>query len=316
MKIGFFGTPEIAAHALERLAERFDIAFVVTGEDKPIGRHLHVQPCPAKAAASARNIETLHPAKLRDEQFVSALRPHGADIFVVVAYGRLIPREVFAMPRLGTINLHPSLLPRYRGAAPVEWALIRGETETGVTVQLINDRLDAGDIVIQKKIPLDDAVTAGGLYKIVTPLGADMLVEAIELLDSGKAAPVKQDESQATFCGKITAETAGIDWSRLSLEIHNLVRGLNPKPGASTGFREMLVKIWTTAPFPEPPREPRAAGSLIVHQKKRLLAATGDGCVEILTLQPERKKIMDALSFINGYRLQPDSRFEPHTAAG
>ncbi len=309
MRIGFFGTPGIAAYALEHLTTHFDIAFLVTGDDKPAGRDLQITCSPAKEVARAHGIAVLHPKSLRDESFIAALKSFNADIFVVVAYGRLIPREVFTLPRLGTINLHPSLLPRYRGAAPVEWAIMHGEPRTGVTVQLINERLDAGDIVMQREIPLTDSITAGELYEIVLPTGSHLLVESIRLLESGRAAPVVQDEAQASYCGKIDRETARIDWTMPAVQINNLVRGLNPKPGAMTGFRDMLFKIWKTAPLAEEAPCAPAPGVLFVHRKKRLLVGTGSGFLEVLSLQPERKKAMDAASFINGYRLTADARF-------
>jgi methionyl-tRNA formyltransferase len=309
MRIGFFGTPGIAAYALEHLSAHFEIAFLVTGDDKPSGRHLQLKCSPAKETARGHHIDVLHPKSLRDEAFISALKSFNADIFVVVAYGRLIPREVFTLPRFGTINLHPSLLPRYRGAAPIEWAIMRGESGTGVTVQLINERLDAGDIVLQKEIPLSDSITAGELYEIVKPAGAQLLVESIRMIESGNAVPEVQDEAQASYCGKIDKETSRIDWTKSSGEINNLVRGLNPKPGAMTGFRDMLFKIWKTAPLAEAAPCAPAPGVMFVHQKKRLLVGTGSGFIEVLSLQPERKKVMDAASFINGYRLSADAQF-------
>ena len=319
MKIGFFGTPDIAAYCLEKLVDRFEISFVITGEDKAVGRHQHVSIGPVKTLALAKEIPVYQPSRLRDQSLVEQLRNHDADLFVVVAYGKLIPGEIFNLPRLKTINLHPSLLPLYRGAAPVEWSLIRGESVTGITVQMINERLDAGDIVLQKNIPLEPDTTAGELYETVLPLGSSMVIEAIDLLSSGKACPISQDDSKATFCGKIDRDTAHIDWNRPAEEIHNLVRGLNPKPVAWTTLRDRNMKIHRTrliAPgevtlAPEPMRLLSAveAGQIAVVGKKRLFTGTSSGPLEILEIQPETKKIMDAAAFINGFRLVPDERF-------
>jgi len=311
MRIGFFGTPQIAAYCLGELAKAHDVAFIVSNDDKPCGRHLKIQCCPAKEVALERGIRFYHPESLKEKPFIDALGLEGADLFVVVAFGRIIPRDVFGMPRLGTINLHPSLLPRYRGAAPVEWAIINGETGTGVTVQMINERLDAGDIIVQERIPIPPDFTAEDLYDAVRPLGAALLLEAIDLLGAGKARPLPQNEEEATYCGKIDHELAHIDWNAGTMGIHNLVRGLNPRAGAWTGFRGTHVKIWKTArPAGDELRDHAVPGHLLIHQKKRLLAGTADGWIEILSLQPETKRVMDGLSFINGYRPGPGDRFE------
>jgi methionyl-tRNA formyltransferase len=309
IKIGFFGTPDIASTCLQGLCEKYEISFVVTGEDKPSGRNQKLRFCPAKDAALCNDIPLLQPASLRDPAFMDCLKKYDADIYVVVAYGRIIPRNVFEYPRLKTINLHPSLLPKYRGAAPVQWALINGERETGVTVQLINEELDAGDIIVQERIALDDAMTAGDLYDLAIPLGSGALVRAIDLLASGQACPAPQDHSQATYCGKITRDLARLDWSRPARDLHNLVRGLNPRPAAWTLFRGKNFKIWKTAPFEGGCPQPLKPGELFVPVKGRLVAGTGQGLLEVLSLQPEAKKIMDSASFINGYRVMPGDAF-------
>ncbi|MBN2159405.1 MAG: methionyl-tRNA formyltransferase [Spirochaetes bacterium] len=310
MKVGFFGTPELAARVMADLARLHDIVFAVTAEDKAAGRNRELRACEAKSEALRLGIPVLQPSRLNDGVFMEAIRGHAADIFVVVAYGSLIPRAVFDHPPLGTLNLHPSLLPKYRGAAPIQWALINGEAETGITVQLINERLDAGDIVLQQTVPLTGDMNAAGLNEIVISRGAALLDEAIRLLASGNAVPVKQDESKATHCGKIDRGVAEIDWGKPAHDIHNLVRALNPKPGAFSTFRGENIKIWKTSlPSGDLPGG-AVPGGIIRHQKKRLLAGTGSGYIEILLLQPANKKVMDGLSFINGYRLAPDDRFE------
>jgi methionyl-tRNA formyltransferase len=207
-----------------------------------------------------------------------------------------------------TINLHPSLLPRYRGAAPIEWALISGEKETGVTVQLINERLDEGDILSRRTIPVTESMTAGELYRLVLPLGAELLIDTIRRLESGDIAPEKQKDADAFYCGKIDRALARVDWEKPAREIHNLVRGLNPRPVAWTEFRGGNTRLWRTALPDFALDEIIAPGELRVHAKKRLLAGTGDGALEILELQPENKKAMDGAAFINGYRLTPGER--------
>jgi len=308
MKVGFFGTPDIASSVLKRLCREHEVVFLVAPEDKRCGRNLKIQNCSAKELALCEHIPVLQPESLKNPEFIQVLKTYGADIFVVVAYGKLIPRSVFTLPALGTINLHPSLLPAYRGAAPVEWALINGEKETGVTVQMINEKLDAGDIVLQEKIVLNDTITSGGLYELVMPVGEELVLKSIYLLSQGKASLISQDHDIATYCPKIDRETARIIWDKSADVTHNLVRGLNPKPAAWTTFRDMHMKIWKTFPFTGEPVE-LFPGQVIKHQKKRLLAGTGDGIIEILEIQPENKKRMDGLAFINGYRLSEKEFF-------
>lgn len=309
MKIGFFGTPDIAAYCLDKLKDHFEIVFAVTKEDKPYGRNLKLRPCPAKEIAIANNIRVYHPASLKDPAFIDEIENLNADAFVIVAYGRIIPAEIYNIPRFKTINLHPSLLPKYRGAAPVEWAIINGEKESGITIQTINDKMDEGDIILQEKIPITWDMNSGELYNIVLPLGAEFLIRALRLLESGKAEFHRQNHAEAVYCKKIVRETAHISWQGSSLDIHNLVRGLNPKVGAWSSFRGSNLIIWKTSPYNENSLKDPEPGCLYVH-KKKLFAGTGDGFLEIEKLQPETKKIMDGISFINGYRPGSGDRFE------
>ncbi|PKL16886.1 MAG: methionyl-tRNA formyltransferase [Spirochaetae bacterium HGW-Spirochaetae-5] len=309
MKVGFFGTPDIASHILKRLCREHDVVFLVAPEDKRCGRNMQIHHCSSKELAACEDIPVLQPKSLKNPEFLEELKTYNADIFVVVAYGKLIPRAIFDLPQYGTINLHPSLLPLYRGAAPVEWAVINGESETGVTVQMINEQLDAGDIVLQEKIQLSNTITTGELYELVMPIGEELVLQSMEILSSGRDKLIHQDHGRATHCAKIDRETAHIIWNRDSSDIHNLVRGLNPKPAAWTTFRGMNIKIWKTLPFKDEEIE-LMPGELLKYHKKRLLAGTGSGILEILEIQPENKKRMDGLAFINGYRLVEKEKFE------
>ena len=303
MKIGFFGTPEIGAYCMKALCDEFEVLFAVTGADKKSGRNREVHFSPVKEAALARKIPVLQPEKLRDSAFLDELKSFGADIYVVVAYGKIIPREVFDYPRYKTINLHPSLLPKYRGAAPIQWALVHGEKETGITVQCINEELDAGDILMRETIALDEDMTAEDLYQAVLPAGAELLIKTLHGLEDGSVVPVPQDHGAALYCGKIDRNTARIDWESPARDIHNLVRGFNPKPVAWSEFRGKNMRVWKTAKFHDTVDFTLRPGEVRTFQKKRLLAGTGDGILEILSIQPENKKAMDGLAFINGYRL-------------
>ncbi len=302
MKIGFFGTPEISSQCCEGLLAGHELLFVVASEDKPSGRNRKITLCPAKKFALSKNIPVFQPENLMDPAFISAIRRFKADIYVVVAFGKKIPGEIYNYPPHKTINLHPSLLPKYRGAAPVEWAIMNGEKTTGISVQLINDTIDGGDVIVQEEMGIDDDMTAGGLYELIAAAGCRLLGRAINMLETGEASPAKQEDKEATFCGKIDKKIAHIHWNRNAFEIHNQVRGLNPKPSAWTIFRGMNIRIFSTRPCTDPMAAVPGPAHIKVLDKKRLLAGTGGGCIEILMIQPENKKVMDAASFINGYR--------------
>ena len=304
MRIGFFGTPEIAEYCLSKLITKHEIAFVVTGQDKPSGRHLKIRYSPVKRKTLERGIKIIQPANLHDKNLINELKEDQADIYIVVAYGKIIPSEVFTIPRHKTLNLHPSLLPKYRGAAPIQWVILNGESETGITVQLLNERLDAGDILRQVKIPLNNTITAEELYQIVLPEGAELLLETINLLGENRIKPKKQNEAEATYCKIIDSTIPMIDWHQPSFRIHNLIRGLNPKPVAWTTFRGKKIKIWKTGLLDNQEYPKNKPGDLTIYNKKRLIVGTADGGIEILQIQPETKRKMDSLSFINGYRLQ------------
>jgi len=301
MRTGFFGTPQIAAYCLDEILKEYTVSCVITSPDKPAGRGRKLTPSPVKELSLTHNIPLLQPQSLKDPSLHKQMEEFECDLFIVVAYGKIIPRLLFDMPRYGTINLHPSLLPLYRGAAPIQWALINGEKKTGITVQRINEELDAGDILLQESIDIPMDMTAGELYDLVLPKGAAMLLKTIGGIQDNTITPEPQDHSLATYCGKINTETARIDWNSTSTEIHNLVRGLNPKPAAWTTFRDKKIKIRRTMPVEDTLPGASTPGSIHIFPGKRLIARTGCGALEILQLQPETKKSMDSRSFLNGY---------------
>ena len=304
IKVGFFGTPELARCCFMSLADKYEIVFAVTGKDKAKGRSLKVCCTPVKECADEKCIDVLQPDSLKDPEFENTLREYGADVFVVVAYGRLIPRNIFSMPRLGTINMHPSLLPKYRGAAPIPWALINGESESGISIQMIDEKLDSGDIIEQVRFDIDSEINSGELYDKILPQACSLVCGAIESLNLGKAVLHRQNHGDSSYCGKIDRNTAKIDFSKKSIQIHNLIRGLNPKPGAWCGFRKGTVKIWKTSISADPEFPALESGTLFKTGKKRLFVKTSDGALEILEIQPENKKIMTAVEFINGMRIE------------
>jgi methionyl-tRNA formyltransferase len=308
LKIGFFGTPEIAAYCLKKLIENFTVVFAITQEDKPQGRSKSPVKSPVKVAAEQVGIPVLQPAKIKDESFISSLQLYTADIFVIVAYGRIIPASIFNMPRLKTINLHPSLLPKYRGAAPVESSLRDGAKESGITVQYINERLDAGDIVCQTQFDIPEHYTAEDMYHMILPIGADLLVSAVNELSNGSIKIVPQNENDATYCGKFSKESAEINWNLSAISVHNQIRAFNPKPVAWTVFRSSTLRVWKST-IPADCELRPAPGEFAVYLKKRMIAGTSDGIIELLIVQPEGKKVMTADAFINGYKPAAGERF-------
>ena len=308
MKIGFFGTPEIGAYCLESLVREHDIVFAVSQEDKPQGRSLRLVRSPVSSVAERLGIPVFTPGTLKDEALPATLAEFRADIFVVVAYGKIIPSNIFNIPEHGSINLHPSLLPHLRGAAPVESAILEGASESGITIQRITERLDAGDILAQESLLIDPDMTAGDLYEQVLPRGADLMMRVLSSLSSGTCVSRKQNESEATYCGKITKENARIDWGRSVTEIHNMIRAYNPKPVAWTSFRGSSLRILKSKMFNDEEMK-LAPGEIAVFRKKRIIVGTDGVPIEILSLQPENKKVMDGLSFINGYRIMPGDSF-------
>ena len=298
------GTPEFAVPSLQRLASEHEIAQVFTQPDRPSGRGQKVNASPVKRAAVELGLAVHQPLKIRTPEVLELLRSIAADAIVVVGYGKIIPQSIIDLPRLGVINLHASLLPKYRGAAPVNWAIVRGETRTGVTTMKIDAGLDTGDILLTEEIaiaPEDDAVSLG--VRLAT-IGASLLARTLEGLARGEITAVPQDHSQHTLAPILRKEDGLADWSLSAEELHNRVRGLQPWPGVYTMFRGTL-KLEKVAAENTPHETP--PGTLIVagHQ---LFVACGSGRLELLEVRPEGKRGMSAADFLNGARLQPGER--------
>lgn len=307
LKIVFLGTPDFAVESLRRLCdENFNIAGVVTMPDKPAGRGHKMLQSPVKKFALERGLRLLQPANLKDENFVNELKSLNADLFIVIAF-RMLPQIVWQMPRLGTFNLHASLLPRYRGAAPINWAIINGDNETGVTTFFLKHEIDTGDIIQQQRIDILPDDNVGSVHDKLMMLGADLTLDTVRHIISGDLKPVSQDSllngEEPTPAPKIFKETCRIDWTRPAIDIHNLIRGLSPYPAAwSTlvdGESSTSLKIFKSKVLP-PDGHP--AGS-VKADGECLIVSTGDGCLEILSLQPQGKKPMGAADFLRGARL-------------
>jgi len=309
MKYVFMGTPDFAVRSLLRLRESsHELLGVVTVPDKPAGRGQRVRYAPVKQAALDFDVPILQPDDLHDPAFVERLQAFDADVFAVVAF-RILPEEVFTIPPAGTINLHASLLPKYRGAAPINWAIINGETETGVTTIVIKKEVDAGDMILQEKIAIGPDETAGELHDRLANLGAETLCRTMELLQRGAAQPQKQ-QGGATRAPKITRETCRIDWSKSNVAIRNLVRGLAPRPGAFSFLGGKLMKIYR-AELADLTSGDATAGEIVELDAKtgRLIVATGGGGLQLAELQPEGKRRMTAQEFLRGAQLKTGDVF-------
>lgn len=299
MKILFFGTPDFAVSSLKILIEnKYEIVGVVTVPDKERGRGLKPEPSPIKKFASSNNLLVLQPENLKDENFLNQLQALQPDLGIVVAY-RILPRQVYSTPEYGTFNLHASLLPKYRGAAPIQWALINGEKVTGVTTFFLQDKVDTGNIILQKEIPIDDDDNFQTLHDKLAFIGAELVLQTVKLIETGNYQLKLQDDAQATLAPKINKEICRIDWKQPAIKIHNLVRGLSPIPAAFTMLSDKSIKIFRTKITDEKSSNEPGIIQII---NDEILVNTIDQKISILELQPESRKKMSAKEFLLGYK--------------
>ena len=305
MRILFMGTSEFAVPALQELiTHKFEIIGVVTQPDRPSGRGKRLRPPPIKVVAAEHQLPIYQPEKVREPNFVRILERLAPDITIVAAFGQLLPQTVLDIPPCGAINLHPSLLPKYRGAAPIQWTLINGDTETGVTLMRLDAGEDTGDIISALRIPIRDEDTAFTLTEQLAQLGAKQLVELLSGMSGDTPPPsTPQNSAEATHAPRLTKEIGDINWHQPATTIHNLVRGTAIWPGAYTFFRDNLrLKVIRCQPLPQTLHAP--PGTLEIIKKRKLLVATSDGALQLLRIQPATKKAMEAADFINGYQVQ------------
>jgi len=296
MKIIFMGTPEFAVPSLKRLFEsRHQVEAVVTTPDKQRGRGQKVTFTPVKEFALNYNIPILQPEKLKDEDFINELEKFDADLFVIVAF-RILPVEVFTLPPKGSFNLHVSLLPAYRGAAPIQWALIKGEKETGLTTFALAEKVDTGNIYYQEKVEIKEDDNFGSLHDRMSLQGAEIVFKTVEMIETGNFVLQEQDNSKASPAPKITREIQQIDWNKTAWEINNLIKGLSPSPGAFFYHNNKLIKIYASKLSKE-----KLNPGEIRQTKTELFAGCGEGSLEILELQLEGKKRMHTEEFLRGY---------------
>lgn len=291
------GTPDFSVPALESIAKHHDVLGVVTQKDKPKGRGQSVSMTPVKETAIKLNIPVFQPESVSDDEFVKKLSEMNPDIIVVVAFGQILPREIIEMPKYGCVNIHASLLPKYRGAAPIQWAVIDGEEKSGVTTMMMDEGLDTGDIIDVEEISLDKKETGGSLFDKLSRLGGELILETLDKLECKTATFTKQDDSKSTYAKKISKELGKIDFNKSAEEIERLIRGLNPWPSAYTYLEGMMVKIWDADVVEDKKGIP---GEVIIEDKDSFVIATADGGLRINELQIEGKKRMKSADFLNG----------------
>lgn len=317
MRIVFMGTPEFAIPSLKKIIEsQHSVAAVVSAPDKERGRGKQISFTPVKEFSFRNNIPVFTPVNLGDSEFLSEMKKIEPDLFVVVAF-RILPKEVYTIPGFGSFNLHGSLLPKYRGAAPIQWALINGEKETGVTTFFLEDKVDTGNIILQSKISIDDDDDFGALHDKLMNLGADLVLDTINLIDNENVATSFQDNLLASPAPKITKEICEINWNKNAFQIHNLIRGLSPHPGAFFKSGGKIFKIFKTKvaanqlelsglrweQIPLSDNTIHSTNLKVLQTKKEIFVKTGDGILEIVELQPEGRKRMTAEEFLRGYSL-------------
>lgn len=300
MKIVFMGTPDFSVPTLEAIvAAGHDVVAVVTQEDKPRGRGKEVQYTPVKQAALANGIEVYQPHRVREEEFVNILREIEPDVIVVVAFGQILPKSILEMPKYGCINGHASLLPRLRGAAPIQWSIIDGDKETGITTMFMDVGLDTGDMLDTVVIPIEDDETGGSLFDKLSVLSGKLMVETLEKLEKGTAIRTKQDDSLSTYAKMIDKKLGDIDFTTSAVQIERLIRGLNPWPSAYTKLNDKTIKIWKASVsndiFDGIP------GDICNITDKGISVITGEGTLIIEDLQLEGKKRMNSEDFLRGY---------------
>jgi len=302
MKIIFFGSPEFAIPSFKALIEtkEDEVIGVVTQPDRPKGRGRKLTPPPIKIIAQQYNLPVYQPETVKDDNFINLVKTLAPDLLVVVAFGQILPKALLSIPPHGAINVHPSLLPKYRGAAPIQWAIINGETITGVSIVRITPRLDSGDILLQKAVPIGPEETAGELHDVLAKLGAELLLEAIRGLKKSTLTSIPQDERLASYAPKLKKEDGLIDWAASAKKIACLIRGLDPVPGAYTYLDGKLLKLFRPKAIPFTPKD-TPPGTIIEAKPEGIQIVTGEGILLVKEIQLEGRKRLPVSEFIKGY---------------
>lgn len=303
MKIIFMGTPDFSVGTLEALIEAgHDVVLAVTQPDKPKGRGKEMQFTPVKECAMKNQIPVYQPRRVREPECIAELKKYQADIMVVVAFGQILPKEILEMTPYGCVNVHASLLPKYRGAAPIQWAILDGERVTGVTTMQMDAGLDTGDMLLKTEIVMDEKETGGSLHDKLAQAGAALCVETLKGLEEGSIAPIPQGETTTSYAKMLDKQLGHIHWSKSAAEIERLIRGLSPWPSAYTNWDEKVMKIWD-AKVCEGITE-CDPGTIIKVEKDAFYVQTGEGILKVCELQIPGKKRMDAGAFLRGYQVK------------
>lgn len=305
MRVIFMGTPDFSVGTLEALiAAGHEVCLAVTQPDKPKGRGGKMQYTPVKEKALFYNIPVYQPKRVRDPECVEELRKYNADVMVVVAFGQILPKEILEMTPYGCINVHASLLPKYRGAAPIQWAIIEGEEVTGVTTMQMDEGLDTGDMILKTEVPVAADETGESLHDKLAAAGAALCVETLKALEDGTAVREKQGESPTAYAKMLTKELGDIDWAEPAVKIERLVRGLNSWPSAYTHWNGKVMKIWRAAAEASEAADVQP-GTVVSVEKESFAVQTGDGILRVLEVQMPGKKRMDAGAFLRGNTMEP-----------
>ncbi len=309
MRLLFFGTPDFASQCLRKiLSSKHSVVAVVTAPDRPVGRGRRLTQTAVKTLAHSQGLEVLQPERLKDSSFLEKLEAFGADIFCVVAF-RILPEDVFSMPPEGCVNLHASLLPKYRGAAPINWALINGESETGLTTFFIRRKVDTGEIILQEKLEIGPDETFGSLHDRMADKGGGLLVRTLDMIESGNVTTMKQDDSQASPAPKIYPELGRVDWTKSAHEIHNLVRGLSPRPAAFSYLDQKRITLLLTELATDDPIGQKPGSVIMADSRNGIVVSCGKGSLKLLQLKPESGRAMAGAEFVRGYRLTAGTGF-------
>lgn len=308
MRVIFMGTPDFSVGTLEAIIEAgHEVSLVVTQPDKPKGRGKAMQYTPVKECALKHGIEVFQPVKIRESANIEYLRKYNADIIIVVAFGQIVPKSILDMPKYGCINVHASLLPKYRGAAPIQWAVINGDEFTGVTTMRMDEGVDTGDMIAKKTVRLAEDETGGSLFEKLAIEGAKLCVETMEMIEKGTAEYTPQDNETATHTSMISKELGFIDWNKTAVEIERLIRGLNPWPSAYTHLDGKTFKIWGARVVKSD--NDCQPGCIFRVGKNEMFVQTSDGALELTEVQLQGKKRMDTGSFLRGYSVEEGSFF-------
>ena len=302
MNIAFMGTPDFAVPSLELLIKEFGVKAVFTQPDRPKGRGKKLAMSPVKEVAMQNNIPVYQPLEIRnDEESMTVLKNLDLDFIIVVAFGQILPKKILDIPKYGCINLHGSLLPKYRGAAPIQWSVINGETLAGNTTMLMDVGLDTGDMLLTNKVEVTPDMTSGELYEILKVTGADLLINTINELAQGNIKPKKQDDSKSSYASMLNKDIAKINWNLSAQKIHNLIRGLNPWPIATTSYGDLTMKIYKS--HVENVNSEKVPGTIISVDKNGIKVATEEGVLVIEKLQFPNSKPLFVEQFINGNKI-------------